>query len=392
KGPQGSNVKVKLAYSDNLPENISLNDTIRDKIFKTLTEYIEDCPHPVILRDIFGLIDDKKYKINVYNRLLLEQESVRNCAILSLDRMNSKFDPQIDESDDDLMSFYLKNRSRSKKSAIQTFVNEHIEVTEKKLNFIKTSKPKILLEKELKVVIHKKIYKNYYYVVFSLQNTTKELEIQDCKLHVRVENSFLKNNNIKPENISQKLSEQRGKSGELIYECDGSKFELIIDSITSLQTKTIVIKRKRVDSEEIFNVNCDFELKDKISGESETENRICKEFDVTIIDFIRSNDQEIGEIQKNTTYEKSISFALENKSVFSAKDYILEVIDMRTNDQKQTGDTLLFSLTGEFIDFKQNILPIGFDFKLEHMGGDVATFVKISGDQKVVDQVANILQ
>lgn len=382
---------IQLALQDGIPDKL-LDNFVQEKIFSALTEYIEDCPYQVILKDVFGLINDEKYKISVCNRLLLEQENVRNCAILSLDRMKNMNKKKIKNSfkkntskSDSLLKFYMKHRSRKHQSAIKYLLSTHVHNIKKTSSFVKNTRPLPILDKELKVIVHKKIYKNYFYVIFSLINTTKELDIKDGKIHIDIANendleSTYKNKTIRNNNYDLIISEN-------------NKIEIPFEMITPLQTKTIVLKRERKENEEFYNVICDYELQDKTTTESENETRGCKEFSVNLIDYIKIDNSEKQSNQANKSkYEKTLSFAIENKSTSVVKDELLDVLNMKIIDQNYDGDCFYFSLSGDYIDKDHNELPVTVNIKMENMHGDIGVFVKITGDKYVADGIASILQ
>lgn len=380
----GIEVKGKNGDGENVDHSPIKSALNKSFIMDVLVEYLEDSQYSIITNDILGLIKDKKYLVAVYNRLILENEIVRNNAMACVNRLTGK--GLFEENEDDLLNYYFMNRKNAD-------VSKYVSNKKKESIFIKETRPVVLLNKEMKVVLVKRVFKCFIYVILKMENTAKDLDIAEGKMLMGVEEgkdqywdekAFCKSAHYDDEytkgdfqfvDCCTRLDEKQGEGV--------SKTTTVLFGIKAGFSTTVVLKRSLVINTECSAV-CFYDLMDPTTEEFENETRELRPFNVNYLDTIKPCSHG-----KTPSHNKKTSFALENRSLSVAKEEVLDIFNLQVVDQVYTDDVVQLILEG----IKMDSVYVRIEVKLEGMGSDVGVFLRVlASSVEVIDKILGVLQ
>ncbi|ELQ76316.1 Vesicle coat complex COPI, gamma subunit [Trachipleistophora hominis] len=356
----------------------------KNYVMDVLVDYLEDSQYSTITNDILGLIKDKKYLVAVYNRLILENEIVRNNAMACVNRLTGK--SLFEENEDELLKYFFTNRK-------DVDVRKYVSNKKKESIFIKETRPVVLLHKEMKVVLVKRVFRCFVYVLLKMENTTKDLDIADGKMLMEAEEGKERYWNEKEFCKSAHYDEEYMKGDFQFMDCcagqddkrtDGvGKTTTVLFGIKAGFSTTVVMKRALVLNTE-FSAVCFYDLTDPATEESENETRELRPFNVNYLDTIKPCSHG-----KTPLHSKKTSFALEGKSLGDAKEEVLDIFNLQVVDQVYADDVMQLVLEGVTIDG----VCVRIDVRLESMSNDVGVFLKVFADSvEVIERIISVLQ
>lgn len=318
-------IEFKRIILKKLEPLLDLDET-KNVVLKFLSFYVEDPEYYQISMDVIGLmsryITNPRDLVHFYNRIILDNSHVRNCAYQALfdlderlgtgDSLKKVYDPETEKIRSFLCSnehlkrgpFNLDELGDLKGDVLKYLAVAEPDVAEVQLDadaFIKECRPMLLTAKDadISITLVKKIYMDKIVFVFTFENNMSKVMVGPCLLSIDIGSN----------NIS---------------------FDL---SIKDFQDSNIVIKEVEVPKEKVESINGVFEYSISLEDdpdETETDSISLTPFDISIFDMIRPEN-----VKKTPEYMKEIDLKFKLRST-EAISKIVGVCNMHLIAEKDS--------------------------------------------------------